>query len=76
MHFQSQAEYVHYHSPEQRAMRSARAESERLSVVRNAQVLSTTAISPVLARCCSKAGYPTTAWVNIYASGVTNPLFP
>ena len=39
MYFQTQAEYVHYHSPEQRAMRSARAESERLSVVRNAQVL-------------------------------------
>lgn len=39
MHFRSQAEYVHYHSPEQRAMRSGRAESERLSVVRNAQVL-------------------------------------
>ena len=39
MYFQSQAEYVHYHSSEQRAMRSARAESERLTVVRNAQVL-------------------------------------
>ena len=39
MYFQTQAEYVHYHSPEQRAMRSARAESERLAVVRNAQVL-------------------------------------
>lgn len=39
MFFRTQAEYEHYHSPEQRAMRSAQAESERLSTVRKALAL-------------------------------------
>lgn len=39
MLFHTQAEYEQYHSPEQRAMRRAQAESEHLSVVRKAQAL-------------------------------------